>query len=456
LQVLMMLASILAAAIDPAEGHLGGAEGGAAPTLPSGWQAAIDRGDMLHRRLSNIPDLDPRLRPSIGNGFLATLAGSGSTYLAGVFNVRATWEPFRARLPGLAAIALPWHHGGQATVCAAQAPANRTPCGTPPYTPADGCTAAQGCCYGSFSPDPHSLPWCYQMVNASSCTSSCDAPRQVALTDWATDEALDMARGVFLRAATFSASAEGGAPGDGNGAENCSYTVLQRTYAHRARRSLLVTDFVLDATSCAAGFTIAPLQAQAGPGANTTAQDTQDFDWVRQLYKTDGTAMVAPSGSVFAGRTKKAEQRGRTIGAAFAALAPVDGALVNLTVVAGRRAVVGFPNAFVTDVNEDTATPLAALAANASAELDAALAVGSPDALFAEHVLAMSGLRQSRIEVEGDPALARLVNVTTYSLSASLAAGVHWSTSPGGLSTGGRWANRFSVCCRRAHFTRHV
>ena len=34
---------------------------------------------------------------------------------------------------------------------------------------------------------------------------------------------------------------------------------------------------------------------------------------------------------------------------------------------------------------------------------------------------------------------ARVVNVTLYSLRASLSPQVAWSTAPGGLSTGGRW-----------------
>jgi hypothetical protein len=49
----------------------------------------------------------------------------------------------------------------------------RVPCGHPPYTPADGCTAALGCCY-----NPMTVPgdWCYPMVNSSSCADKCHTP----------------------------------------------------------------------------------------------------------------------------------------------------------------------------------------------------------------------------------------------------------------------------------------
>ena len=66
-------------------------------------------------------------------------------------------EPFRARLPGLAAMWLP-PAGGPKKECVAVPPAarTRTPCGVPPFDPAH--CRAQGCCYGPFSPDPHSYP----------------------------------------------------------------------------------------------------------------------------------------------------------------------------------------------------------------------------------------------------------------------------------------------------------
>jgi|EP01047_Picozoa_sp_COSAG01_P009252 hypothetical protein len=174
----------------------------AAAPLPAGWADSIRRGAMLARhRLprggsgpSVSPPLDVRLRPSIGNGRLATLASSPNVYLAGVYNLVGTVEPFRARLPGLAAmypLLLP-AADHRRTTCAAPAPAQRVRCGTPPYTPSRGCTPAQGCCYAPFSPDPKSLPWCYAVLNGSACPSRCHAevegPPLPPATSWADDE----------------------------------------------------------------------------------------------------------------------------------------------------------------------------------------------------------------------------------------------------------------------------
>ena len=134
----------------------------ATTVLPAGWPEAIASGSMLaYDPAASTAPLDPRLRPNIGNGYLATLAGAANVYLAGVYNIVGTTEPFRARLPGVAAMVLELHRGGNGTVrktCAVQPPEQRVRCGTPPYTPAQGCTAAQGCCYGAFAPDPSSQP----------------------------------------------------------------------------------------------------------------------------------------------------------------------------------------------------------------------------------------------------------------------------------------------------------
>jgi trehalose/maltose hydrolase-like predicted phosphorylase len=147
---------------------------------------------------------------------------------------------------------------------------------------------------------------------------------------------------------------------------------------------------------------------------------------------------------VFAGTTAKAEIAGRRISAAFATLAPLSGS-INLTATLGKRTVYSFPTAIVSDVN--CQRTLTALAANASAELAAALSVsdesgtaGHPDALFAEHTAAVvaAGIA-TRIEVVGNLDLARIINVTLYSLRTALSADIEWSTGPGGLSTGGRF-----------------
>ena len=83
----------------------------AVPAVPADWVAAVARGDMLVH--AGAEALDRRLLPDIGNGFLATIAGSRNVYLAGVFNLvpAGEYEPFRARLPGLAAMSLDTSEG---------------------------------------------------------------------------------------------------------------------------------------------------------------------------------------------------------------------------------------------------------------------------------------------------------------------------------------------------------
>lgn len=63
---------------------------------------------------------------------------------------------------------------GSGQACVAVPSELRVACGHAPYTPADGCTAALGCCYG-----PMSVPgdWCYPMVNSSGCADKCTMPR---------------------------------------------------------------------------------------------------------------------------------------------------------------------------------------------------------------------------------------------------------------------------------------
>jgi hypothetical protein len=110
--------------------------------------------------------------------------------------------------------------------------------------------------------------------------------------------------------------------------------------------------------------------------------------------------------------------------------------------------VHSFPSAFVSDAASSqspygnpgtatTATSVMTLAKLASAALAAAVAIG-PEALFAEHTAAVARDAEHGIDIEGDLALAQVVNSTLYSLRASLSPEVEWSTSPGGLPTGER------------------
>ena len=155
-----------------------------------------------------------------------------------------------------------------------------------------------------------------------------------------------------------------------------------------------------------------------------------DFNWT--VSRRGGGGSI----TAMAGATLTPEQGGRHVGVGFATVAPMKGQVV-LQLAAGQITTHSFPTAFASDVDDDALGSLAALAANASDELAAAVKLG-PAALLAEHTAAVQREHASRTEVAGDIELARLVNATAYALGASLAAGIEWSTSPGGLSTGGR------------------
>ena len=416
--------------------------------LPPGWSDAVAEGSMLVRSLttsSSSPTLDARLRPTIGNGFVATLAGSANVYIAGVYNLNGTYEPYRARLPGVAAMTLvvPPPSKPPPAVCGIPLPDTRTACGKPPYTPANGCTAALGCCFGSFSPDPRSLPWCYTMANATSkdsCHDKCMVPQRPPkppANTWADLEALDMQRAAFYQVKKHITLSP-----------TCTVAVEQRSYAHRSRLALLVTDFVIDATNACTSVAAGPpptVQVAAGAGASPAAKYVQDFNWTVRppAYALPGVAAVLPNKvSVYAGTTWEHEILGRLVSVAFATAAPLSGT-ANLAVVPGERAVYTFPTAYTTDVDEPSGVDPSTLAATATASLKAAAAVGSADDLFREHVAAVTtpadGSPRAFIEVEGSLGLAQRINVTLYSLRASLTPAVVWSTSPGGLSTGGRF-----------------
>ena len=217
---------------------------------------------------------------------------------------------------------------------------------------------------------------------------------------------------------------------------DCKVQVSMRTYAHRVRLALLSTDIAVVASAdCPADVTV---EVAAGSGANPMAMGVQDFSWQDMMIAPMAKAAAAGGPTVFAGTTLKAELRGRLINAAFATVAPLNGSIL-LTAKPGQRVVHAFPTAFASDVDLPTGSDTATLAANATAELAAAVALGG-DALFAEHVDAVAEERgRISMEIEGNDALARIMNVTLYSLRASLSKDVEWSTAPGGLTTGGRW-----------------
>jgi hypothetical protein len=229
-----------------------------------------------------------------------------------------------------------------------------------------------------------------------------------------------------MASATFLRRAVATHPSCGAG----EITVEQRTYAHATRPALLVTDVTINATGCPSSggaSTLWSLELRPRAGANFT--DRADFNWT-------ATPSTVRGGALYAGTTFGAERSGRLINAAVATVAPTTAA-VTVAVVRGQVTTYSFPTAFLSDAA--SASTAAAVAVAADAALAAAIAAG-PDALFAEHVAAVTATHaDARIEIGGNLRLAQLLNATQHALFASLAAGSAFSTSPGGLSTGGRW-----------------
>lgn len=423
-------------------------------TAPEDWTAAIAQGSLLYR--SGAAPLDRRLYPTLGNGYLATLAGADSTYLAGVYTIVGETEPFRARLPGLAAL---WvKTSANKSHCQARAPTQRSNCGVPGITPGE-CTA-KGCCFDSFSPDPHGDPWCYHQSNVTSCTDPCLVSVATPASDltWADHEGFDMASGSFLRRgtvanpshlATRTASATSGdvdtaqttgtstlrssrrvaSPSDSHNSWCGEAMVEQRTFAHATRASLLVTQFEINATLCPIGAPQWTITLLPRPGANFS--DRPDFEWVSMPATT-------PNASLHAGVSLGAERAGRLIHAAVASLAPTMSA-VEISVVPGESVTHFFPTVYMSDAGAANASTAAAVAKMADAELAAVVASGAANVL-AEHCAAVTAAHaDARIEVGGNLRLAQLLNASQSALLGSLSPEVGFSTSPGGLSTGGRW-----------------
>ena len=61
----------------------------------------------------------------------------------------------------------------------------------------------------------------------------------------------------------------------------------------------------------------------------------------------------------------------------------------------------------------------------------------SPAALLASHEAAMAALWASGVELAGNASFAANVNASVYDIVSSLRADWNWSTSPGGIASGG-------------------
>jgi hypothetical protein len=224
-------------------------------------------------------------------------------------------------------------------------------------------------------------------------------------------EALDLEQAVFYRRLLLDGS---------NG--SCQMKLEQRVYAHCAKKELLVTEVEIDASSCKTKQKVVIRIDTAGPSRDIHFQRSVGMStptWVGQVAIAEkfGAAPYVAFSSALAGIIKEIGTRELAIGA-------------------GQRRTFVFPSAFVSsdplDVSPINMTSLAEKALALCTEAAALPATGELS-LLATHVKSYSTTTlSSRVELNGNLELARVVNASFYALYASLSKDTPWSTSPGG------------------------
>jgi hypothetical protein len=230
--------------------------------------------------------------------------------------------------------------------------------------------------------------------------------------------AIDFAKGVFYNRTLIRAGVAGCAP---------DTIIEQRAYAHRALRELFVFELrAFSATGDAAwGGCALPVEWVISP--NVPALNDTALEQTR--------APGAPA-AVWAGTTLLPEEDGlplRKLAVVFdewAAAAPTTLNFSPAAPLLSLRAVLR------SDLDVAGAQTPADVAAAAQATWTA-YAAQSSDALLASHEAAMAALWSSGIELTGNASFAASVNASLYDIVSSLRADWNWSTSPGGLATGG-------------------
>jgi hypothetical protein len=240
--------------------------------------------------------------------------------------------------------------------------------------------------------------------------------------------ALDLAGGAYLRRWAL-----------GGGA-----VVQQRTYAHRVRKHVLVTELTLLAGGGGGGsvaFNLStlwdPLQQSAhGPGNGCAGGFSVDFVFSGPAPVAGG----APGAEAWRGVTTLPSDDGVYFNVSVA----LDG-VPGSAALAAPGDTLRFLAAFATSLDfEGDAGGAAAVAALAASEYAAAAAL-APGALWAEHAAAWAALNAPGIEVapaSADPGdVARALDIAAhaassqYFLFSSLRADAVAGISPGGLAT---------------------
>lgn len=220
----------------------------------------------------------------------------------------------------------------------------------------------------------------------------------------------------------------GGLPGCADGT-----VIEQRAYAHRALRELFV-------------FELRAFSAAGDPG---WAGCTLPVAWAisPNVAALNDTALTqAPAGSpgavAWSGTTLLPEEPGlplrqlAVVFDAWAAAAPTSLIFTPAAPLLSLRAVLR------SDLDVPGAQTPADVAAAAAATW-ATYAAESPADLLASHEAAMAQLWSSGVELAGNASFAANVNASVFDIVSSLRADWNWSTSPGGLATGGYSGHSF-------------
>lgn len=234
--------------------------------------------------------------------------------------------------------------------------------------------------------------------------------------------AIDFAEAVYYNRTRYvNGSASSPCPDD--------TTIEVRGYAHRGLRELFV-------------FEVAAFSTSGDPGWRGCTRVPVSWpvttDWLNDTALTQ-TVDAAGGYAVWAGTTTVAEEPGlplRSIAVVFDSFLVTDGGVTALdfppaSPLHSVRAVLR------SDLDVPGAASPADVAAAAVKTWQAYAAQSSP-ALLASHQAAMAALwRAGGVELTGNATFAATVNASLFDIVSSLRSDVNWSTSPGGLATGG-------------------
>jgi hypothetical protein len=255
-----------------------------------------------------------------------------------------------------------------------------------------------------------------------------------------------------------------------SGAARCpAGTVIeQRLYAHRGLRELLVFEvraFEERTGTLGASCTV-PVDWQVSPAATPPVAPSHGD---RELLALDvNLTETAPGGggapAVWSGTTSFAEQENGTVRSLAVAFSSAAGAaLLRFTPHQPMTSVFGVFRSDLDVPVPRSSEGVAAVAPASPAQVAAAAVTtftsytSGPNAsatLFASHTAEMRRLWSSGgVELEGNSSFAATVNASLYDIVSSLRADWNWSTSPGGLGTGGYggWTYWCARRCDMAH-----